>query len=197
MASPRQAAPALVLYKMSPDWDLPSSSAACIQVEVRFEGPPVWVGPLHAAHPAGTAARAPGSHLQAYLRLAKAGFEVQECAGPAASPTGQLPALDVGGSLLGHHAGTALPEDFQAAQAALASLRAKGVLLRDGSLAAEQRADLLAYTLLVQSSLERAILYTSYCEVEAFSSHTRVGVRFWSAVTGHFWRVARGWAPSP
>ena len=38
---------------------------------------------------------------QAYLRLAKVSFAVQECGAPSACPTGQVPALDTSTDLVG------------------------------------------------------------------------------------------------
>lgn len=54
-----------------------------------------------------TACRPGAPHLQAYLRLAKVRFAVQECAAPSASPTGQLPALDTAADLVGGDAAAA------------------------------------------------------------------------------------------
>ncbi len=42
-----------------------------------------------------------GPRLQAYLRLAKIPFAVQDCNAPSAAPTAQLPVLDAGADLVG------------------------------------------------------------------------------------------------
>lgn len=112
---PAPATTAVVLYKAPPAWSLPSFSVGCLQVEVRCAGAPsrqlslptglVPIGgaggssgqllpggrmrspPLPAQH---RCCCAPCPSPQAYLRLAKVAFAVQECAAPAASPTGQV-----------------------------------------------------------------------------------------------------------
>ena len=64
-------------------------------------------------------------HLQAYLRLARIPFAVQECAAASASPTGQLPALDAGEDLIAGESGQSPSDEWAAAKTLLEYLRLK------------------------------------------------------------------------
>ncbi|PRW33295.1 metaxin 1 [Chlorella sorokiniana] len=139
------AATAVVLYKAPPAWSLPSFSVGCLQVE-------------------------------AYLRLAKVAFAVQECVAPSASPTGQVPALDTSADLVGADAAAAhlpLPlAELAAARTMIDYLKHKVVNL-DRGLSTAQRAEAAAFTALVEARLQPALVYSSWCEGEAYAAHTR------------------------
>jgi hypothetical protein len=65
---------------------------------------------------------------QAYLRLAKAQFAVQECSSRSASPTSQVPALDTSADLVGTDGATAAAAplgEWAAARAMVDYLRSK------------------------------------------------------------------------
>lgn len=112
--------------------------------------------------------------LQAYLRLARVNFAVTECATASASPTGQVPAVESAEDLVSAEAGATAADEFAAARAVMAYLRKHANL--DAGLSAQQRAELLAFATLVETKLQPAILYSTWCEPAAYSQYTRVGV---------------------
>ena len=64
-------------------------------------------------------------------------------------------------------------DDYDVARSLIAYLKQSGQDL-DASLTPEQRAQLLAYTALIQAKLEPASVYTTWCERESYSLHTQV-----------------------
>ncbi|PSC73709.1 metaxin-1 isoform X2 [Micractinium conductrix] len=119
----------------------------------------------------------PCLQVEAYLRLGKVAFAVQDCAAPSASPTGQLPALDTSADLVGAHAavsGSAPPPlaEFAAARQLIDYLKRKVVDL-DRGLTASQRAEAAAYAALVEAKLQPALVFTTWCEAGPYGAHTR------------------------
>jgi hypothetical protein len=171
------ASPDVVLYRLRPEWGLPSLSIGCVQVEVRAIARPKlarrrarWcTRGLHIA-----TVQSPPSPLraQAYLRLAKVRFAVHDCASGSASPTGQVPALDTSEDLVGADAGAPPADDLAAAKAQLAYLRRTAVDL-DRWLSASQRAEALAFAALIETKLQPALVYSTWCEPAAYAAHTR------------------------
>lgn len=96
-------------------------------------------------------------------------FSVRDCATASGSPTGTVPAIDTSAELVGAPA-----DDAEARGGALLieHLRSKlGCLDRD--LTANQKAQLLAFTALLDSRIVPAVLYTTWCEPGAYK-YTRV-----------------------
>ncbi|PNW85250.1 hypothetical protein CHLRE_03g177900v5 [Chlamydomonas reinhardtii] len=100
---------------------------------------------------------------EAYLRLAGAQFAVEACPTSSSSPTGQLPALERDAFI-----SPAEPDEFAAAGAVLAYAK-KHIKDLDAPLSLAQRADLLAFTSLVENRLNVATLMTCWCEPRGFA----------------------------
>lgn len=88
------------------------------------------------------------------------------------STTGQLPAVEAEGAVLASSTGS----ESDAARSLFAELARRGADL-DAKLDAQQRAQIIAFSALVERCLEPATLYTTWCESESFSKHTRVRLR--------------------
>ncbi|GAB4823781.1 hypothetical protein N2152v2_010827 [Parachlorella kessleri] len=108
----------------------------------------------------------------AYLRLAKIQFSVTECATAASSPTSQVPAVESQTDLVSAEATATAADEFAAARTVIDYLRKRVNL--DVGLTGQQRAELLAFATLVETKLEPAILYSTWCETGAYSQYTRV-----------------------
>ncbi|KAL4440053.1 hypothetical protein ABPG75_003054 [Micractinium tetrahymenae] len=114
--------------------------------------------------------------VEAYLRLAKIPFAVQDCNAPSAAPTAQLPVLDAGADLVAPDSGAAAAPgplaEFAAARVMIDYLKQKCVDL-DRGLTASQRAEAAAYAALLEGKLQPALLYGAWCEAGPFAAHTR------------------------
>ncbi|KAG1672518.1 hypothetical protein FOA52_002827 [Chlamydomonas sp. UWO 241] len=138
-----------VLYKQPEAWSLPSSSVASIQVE-------------------------------AYLRFTGLPFHVEVCSSASKSPTGQIPALEKEGEVAGLEDG-ALPvpsakgvlSEFASARACT-HFAARHVKDIDAHLSSAQRAELLAYTVLVETRLDTATVVSAWCEPSGFAEMRKV-----------------------
>lgn len=155
-----------ILYRAPPRWGLPSLSFACIQVEVRS-----WRSPRApvATRATGAGSEANRADTQAYLRIASVPFSVLDCATASNSPTGQVPAIDTSNELVGLPAAA----EGRGAGALVDHLRNRCTDL-DRGLTGVQQAQLLAFTALLESRIVPAVLYTTWCEDEAYACHTRV-----------------------
>ena len=80
---------------------------------------------------------------------------------------GYQPAVDTGGDLLAEN------EEFLSARAIISHLQGHTKDL-DAELSVSERADLVAFKTLIQTSIEPATLYTLWCENESFNKHTQV-----------------------
>ncbi|KAK9824042.1 hypothetical protein WJX72_007256 [[Myrmecia] bisecta] len=107
--------------------------------------------------------------VEAYLRLAKIEFALEDCNAASTSPTGALPAVELeSGDLMG---GTGHSE-FDIAAEVVHQLQERLTDL-DTRLSAAQRAELLAFTALIQQKLQLATVYTTWCETQSFTQYTR------------------------
>ena len=86
-----------------------------------------------------------------------------------------LPALELGGDL----AGASQPTDLAAARAVIAALRKSGqaALDLDGQLQPAQRAEVTAFSLLIETRLDPATLWTCWLEARGFQEFRKVGAR--------------------
>ncbi|GBF92589.1 metaxin [Raphidocelis subcapitata] len=126
------------------------------------QSPPIlYQWPASGSLPTLTAA---GLQAEAYLRFCGAEFCVERCASAGASPTGILPGLELSTDL----AGAAAPTDLAAARAILSHLRKAGADL-DAWLSPAQRAEVAAFSLLVEARLEPATLWTAWLERRGFN----------------------------
>eukprot|EP00879_Flechtneria_rotunda_P027958 GHRR01030027.1.p1 GENE.GHRR01030027.1~~GHRR01030027.1.p1 ORF type:complete len:290 (+),score=92.71 GHRR01030027.1:192-1061(+) len=117
--------------------------------------------PSHVGLPSLTAA---SLQAEGYLRLAGLQFFVQECSSSSSTPTGVIPALDTGSEVpAASDAG-----DLAAARAIIAHLAKSGLADLDAKLSPPQRAELLAFTSLVQSTLDIATHYTTWVEQRGY-----------------------------
>ncbi|KAL6764095.1 hypothetical protein V8C86DRAFT_2482104 [Haematococcus lacustris] len=125
---------------------------------VLYSLPPAW----------GLASASPAcAQIEAYLRLAGVSFEVQQCASSSRSPTGQLPALEHAAQVSVRAA-----TEFSASRACIA-LAQQAVHDLDAHLTMAQRAELLAFSSLVESKLETATLYSMWCESKGCSEYIK------------------------
>ncbi|GFR41093.1 hypothetical protein Agub_g1737 [Astrephomene gubernaculifera] len=100
---------------------------------------------------------------EAYLRLSGANFTVEVCSTSSSSPTGQLPALEREAYI-----SPAESDEFASAASVIAYAK-KHVRDLDSHLSLGQRADLLAFTTLVESRLNVATTLTTWCEARGFA----------------------------
>lgn len=105
---------------------------------------------------------------EAYLRLAGVSFAVEVCATSERSPTGQLPALERDVYL-----SPADRDEFQTARDII-SYAKKHIRDLDASLSLGQRADLLAFSSLVETRLDVATTLTTWVEARGFSEYKKV-----------------------
>lgn len=114
------------------------------------------------------------SFLQAYLRLANIQFAVQDCPWGSYSPTGQVPALDTaGGDLVGADNPDSIASEFEGAKAIISHLQRLPLTNLDAQFSPAVRGDIQAFTTLLETKLIPALLYTTWCESEAYSKLTR------------------------
>ena len=138
------------------------------QQSQQHPAPILHLWPAHAGLPSLTAA---SLQAEAYLRFCGADFCVERCPSAGASPTGALPALELGTEL---HGGGA-PTDLAAARAVLAALRKArgGALDLDARLQPAQRAEAAAFALMVETRLEPATLWTTWLEARGYDEFRR------------------------
>jgi len=100
-------------------------------------------------------------------------FCVERCSSTGTSPTGALPALELAADL----AGASQTTDLAAARAILQHLRKAGqaALDVDARLDPAQRAEVVAFGLMVQSQLEPATLWSTWLEKRGFQEFRQVG----------------------
>lgn len=114
--------------------------------------------------------------MQTYLRLANIDFAVHDCQWGSSSPTGQVPALDTeAGDLIGAEDSENVMAEFEGARAIISHLQRKHTNL-DARLSPTDRAELLAFSTLINTRLIPALLYTTWCEPEAYSKRTKVAI---------------------
>ncbi|KAK9905474.1 hypothetical protein WJX75_000427 [Coccomyxa subellipsoidea] len=106
--------------------------------------------------------------VEAYLRLGRIPVSADECTNSSTSPSGQLPALEHGLDMI-----EGVGDEFASARAIISYLQSHGSDL-DAHLTTAQKAELLAFTALVEAKLEPATQYTTWCEAESYNRHTRV-----------------------
>jgi metaxin len=112
--------------------------------------------------------------VQAYLRLAKVKFAVQECPWGSFSPTGQVPALDTeGGDLIGSDNAESIASQFEGAREIINHLQSRLSSNLDAHLSPAARADSFSFITLLETKLIPALLLTTWCEDEAYSKLTR------------------------
>ncbi|KAF8054985.1 MTX1 [Scenedesmus sp. PABB004] len=116
--------------------------------------------PPYAGLPSLTAA---ALQAEAALRLGQVQFCVQE-GGASSTPTGVVPALDTGSEV----AAASEAGDLGAARAIIALLARTGLADLDAWLSPAQRAELLAFTALLQAKLDPATHYTTWLERRGF-----------------------------
>ncbi|KAG2500018.1 hypothetical protein HYH03_002300 [Edaphochlamys debaryana] len=104
---------------------------------------------------------------EAYLRLAGADFCVEVCSTASSSPTGQLPCLERGSFLL-----PADSDEF-ASSTALIAYAKKHIRDLDAPLSLGQRADLLAFSTLVETRLNAATTISCWGESRGFSEYKK------------------------
>lgn len=80
---------------------------------------------------------------------------------------GQHPAIATSNDIIAEN------EEFQSARACIQHLQSNCQDL-DGQLSSSEKADLVAFSSLIQNSLEPATLYSTWCESESFNQHTQV-----------------------
>jgi metaxin len=115
--------------------------------------------------------------MQAYLRLAKVKFAVQDCPWGSFSPTGQVPALDTeGGDLIGSDNAESIATQFEGAKEIINHLQRRLTSNLDSHLSPAARADSLSFITLLETKLIPALLYTTWCEDEAYSKLTRIAM---------------------
>jgi metaxin len=115
--------------------------------------------------------------MQAYLRLAKMKFAVQDCPWGSFSPTGQVPALDTeGGDLIGSDNAESIASQFESAKEIINHLKDRFTTNLDSHLSPAALADSLSFITLLESKLIPALLYTTWCEDEAYSKLTRIAM---------------------
>lgn len=116
--------------------------------------------PEHGSLPSITAACV---QAEAYLRFGETDFCAQKCTSTSTSPTGQLPALEHGSDI-----SIGSGSDFAAVPAFLEVARKARDL--DSHLSAAQRAELLAFTTLVNDKLNTATTYSTWVEPAGFAA---------------------------
>lgn len=128
------------------------------------------VHPASSPNPAITFAR------QAYLQLAGVAYTVRECSTDAACPTGRLPALEIGSTLVGPGpvACPYAPQEEAAAAGALLGYLLEHVADLDRSLRGAARGEAVAFRSLVQTELLPALVYSTWCEEAAYKQHVQV-----------------------
>lgn len=99
--------------------------------------------------------------VEAYLRLANISFAVDAMKTSGTSPTGHLPAVEAASGCGGYVKGKST--DIEAAAATIAFLQEEAHNL-DRVLSSAGSADCAAFTCLVESKLNDAVLYTTWCE---------------------------------
>ncbi|KXZ56862.1 hypothetical protein GPECTOR_1g778 [Gonium pectorale] len=102
---------------------------------------------------------------EAYLRLAGANFAADVCSTSSSSPTGQLPALERDAYI-----SPAEADEFASAAAVIAYAK-KHIKDLDAHLSLGQRADMLAFSALIDSRLALATTLTTWCEPRGFKEH--------------------------
>ena len=117
-------------------------------------------------------------------------FSVLDCATASSSPTGQVPAIDTSNELMGLPAAA----EGRGAGALVDHLRNRCTDL-DRGLTGVQQAQLLAFTALLESRIVPAVLYTTWCEDEAYACHTRVRTHLPAA--GLYSADPHNWAHGP
>jgi len=117
----------------------------------------------------------PTISMQAYLRLAKVKFAVQECPWGSSSPTGQVPALDTeGGYLIGSDDAESMASQFEGAREIINHLQHTRITANlDSHLSPAAHADSLSFITLLETNIIPALLYSTWCEDEAYSKLTR------------------------
>eukprot|EP00798_Chlamydomonas_sp_ICE-L_P028886 gene28886-32078_t len=104
-------------------------------------------------------------YAEAYLRLAGVQFSRVNCTTPSQSPTGQLPAAEQDAAICDASDGRG---EFGAARATIAFFK-KHVHELDDHLSVAQKAEMLAFSSLVESKLEVATEYTCWCDPTGFA----------------------------
>ena len=101
-------------------------------------------------------------------------FAVQDCLWGSFSPTGQVPALDTaGGELVGAEHAESVASEFEGAKAVISHLQRLPLTNLDAQFSPAVRGDIQAFTTLLENNLIPALLYTTWCESEAYSQLTR------------------------
>jgi hypothetical protein len=113
--------------------------------------------------------------MQAYLRLAKVKFAVQDCPWGSFSPTGQVPALDTeGGYLIGSDDAESIASQFEGAREIINHLQHTTITANlDSHLSPADLADSLSFITLLETNVIPALLYSTWCEDEGYSKLTR------------------------
>lgn len=101
---------------------------------------------------------------------------MHDCPWGSSSPTGQVPALDTeDGQLIGATDAESVFDEFEGAAAIVAALKKSGGGLHDldAHLSPAGRADAAAFTTLLQTKLVPALIYSTWCEPDAYAAITR------------------------
>lgn len=102
-------------------------------------------------------------------------FAVQDCPWGSSSPTGQVPALDTeGGYLIGSDDAESIASQFEGAREIINHLQHTRITANlDSHLSPAALADSLSFITLLETKVIPALLYTTWCEDEAYSRLTR------------------------
>lgn len=116
--------------------------------------------------------------IEAYLQLAGISYTVRECSSDSQSPTGRLPALEAGPTLVGLAPVKCpyTPAEEEAAAGALLSYLRESVRDLDQGLTGEAKGEAVAFRSLLQTSLLPALVYSAWSEQEAYSNHMQPAV---------------------
>ncbi|KFM22676.1 Metaxin-1 [Auxenochlorella protothecoides] len=116
--------------------------------------------------------------IEAYLQLAGISYTVRECSSDSQSPTGRLPALEAGPTLVGLAPVKCpyTPAEEEAAAGALLSYLRESVRDLDQGLKGGAKGEAVAFRSLLQTSLLPALVYSAWSELEAYSNHMQPAV---------------------
>lgn len=125
---------------------------------------------------------------KAYLRFAGLRFEARECAWGSFAPTGQIPAIDNHGDmLLGCGDSESITQELEGARKIIDHLETKIETSLDNLFEPGERAVLKAFSSLVQLKLIPGLLYSTFCESDAFSKATRPALGSQLAFPLNYW----------
>lgn len=112
--------------------------------------------------------------MKAYLRFTGLRFEARDCAWGSFAPTGQIPAIDNQAELLlGCEDSESIAQELEGARKIIDHLEIKAETSLDNLLAPGERAIAKAFSSLIESKLIPGLLYSAFCEPDAFAKATR------------------------